>query len=90
MQITIKRAQNDLSVFSSPQAKSPLMTLLGVRSASNNPEHAAELNLFIQAIIHGNVGITAFDIVTITKETILTIIGVVVSYFFVIIQFKIQ
>ncbi|XP_025083928.1 uncharacterized protein LOC112557967 isoform X3 [Pomacea canaliculata] len=71
------------------QAKAPLQTLLRVQSASKNPQHAAELNLFIQTIIHGNVGISVMDLFVITKGTILTIVSVVVSYFFVIIQLNI-
>ncbi|XP_025083926.1 uncharacterized protein LOC112557967 isoform X1 [Pomacea canaliculata] len=71
------------------KAKAPLQTLLRVQSASKNPQHAAELNLFIQTIIHGNVGISVMDLFVITKGTILTIVSVVVSYFFVIIQLNI-
>ncbi|PVD36609.1 hypothetical protein C0Q70_03594 [Pomacea canaliculata] len=71
------------------RAKAPLQTLLRVQSASKNPQHAAELNLFIQTIIHGNVGISVMDLFVITKGTILTIVSVVVSYFFVIIQLNI-
>ncbi|KAK7491042.1 hypothetical protein BaRGS_00017738 [Batillaria attramentaria] len=70
-------------------AHSPVDNLFDVRADLANSRQLAQLQLFISRLTGTSIGFTALGIVTITKEMLLTLGGLLLTYFIVLLQFQI-
>ncbi|KAK3610268.1 hypothetical protein CHS0354_022331 [Potamilus streckersoni] len=67
----------------------PLDALLKTSTNGITPEKQAQLNLFLAKLTVNNTGFTVLTLVTITKELLLTMTGLFLTYFFLLTQFNI-
>ncbi|KAL3867159.1 hypothetical protein ACJMK2_044381 [Sinanodonta woodiana] len=67
----------------------PLDALLKTTTNEITPEKQAQLNLFLAKLTVNNTGFTVLTLITITKELLLTLTGLFLTYFFLLTQFNI-
>ncbi|XP_046566549.1 uncharacterized protein LOC124275071 isoform X6 [Haliotis rubra] len=71
-------------------AHRPLNLLLDM-TGENMPDRVIgllQVTLFANKLSQRQIGISALGLMTITKDTIITIIGTLLTYVFIVIQFK--
>ncbi|XP_046566544.1 uncharacterized protein LOC124275071 isoform X5 [Haliotis rubra] len=71
-------------------AHRPLNLLLDM-TGENMPDRVIglmQVTLFANKLSQRQIGISALGLMTITKDTILTIIGTLLTYVFIVVQFK--
>ncbi|XP_033735137.1 gustatory receptor for sugar taste 61a-like [Pecten maximus] len=71
------------------QAHSPLDYIFDVEMDDMSRSEALQLQLFLSKLNGPAIGFTVMGLITITKELILTLTGVVLTYFFLLLQFNI-
>ncbi|XP_060070614.1 gustatory receptor for sugar taste 61a-like [Ylistrum balloti] len=71
------------------QAHSPLEYIFDVEMDQVSRSEALQLQLFLAKLNGPAIGFTVMGMVTITKELILTLAGLVLTYFFLLLQFNI-
>ncbi|XP_046338965.2 uncharacterized protein LOC124120234 [Haliotis rufescens] len=71
------------------RAHSLLDDIFSIGTQDATVEQHAQLNLFLSKLTGTSVGFTAIDFFVIKKEFILTLSGLFVTYFFLLLQFKI-
>ncbi|KAL3867161.1 hypothetical protein ACJMK2_044383 [Sinanodonta woodiana] len=64
--------------------------LLEIETNDISLEKLTQLNLFLVKLNGPSIGFTALTLITITKEFLLTLVGVFLTYFFLILQFNAQ
>ncbi|CAC5374083.1 unnamed protein product [Mytilus coruscus] len=69
-------------------AHAPLEYLYDIDINDVKPEDQPQLYLFLSKLTSSSVGLTAFGLVTITKELLLTLAGLYLTYFFLLLQFR--
>ncbi|XP_021360412.1 gustatory receptor for sugar taste 61a-like [Mizuhopecten yessoensis] len=71
------------------QAHSPLEHIYDVDMNAASAFESLELQMFLSKLNGPAIGFTAMGFVTVTKEFILTLGGIILTYFFLLIQFKV-
>ncbi|XP_046582475.1 uncharacterized protein LOC124289843 [Haliotis rubra] len=70
-------------------AHSLLDDIFSIGTQDVTVEQMAQLNLFLSKLTGTSIGFTAIDFFVITKEFLLTLGGLFMTYFFLLLQFKI-
>ncbi|KAK7113526.1 gustatory receptor for sugar taste 64f-like [Littorina saxatilis] len=71
-------------------ACSPVDCLYEVFTSGATQEHLTQLQLFVSRVTGPSVGFTAMGIVTVTKEMVLTLCGILITYFVLLLQYRID
>ncbi|XP_050407229.1 uncharacterized protein LOC126822383 [Patella vulgata] len=72
------------------EAHSPLEYIYDIKTDGLSTQQLGQLTLFLSKLTGTSIGFTAMGFFTITKEVILTIGGLYLTYFFLLLQFKIS
>ncbi|XP_025101953.1 uncharacterized protein LOC112568716 [Pomacea canaliculata] len=72
------------------EAHSALDALFEVQTSGADPDQIVELQLFLSKLTGPPIGFTALGIITVSKETILTLGGLLSTYFFLLVQYRID
>ncbi|ELT90557.1 hypothetical protein CAPTEDRAFT_209607 [Capitella teleta] len=70
------------------QAHAPLANIYAIKAASSTIDRQLVVSMFLNKLTGTSIGLTAWDMFVINKPTMLTVMGMVLTYFFLLVQFR--
>ncbi|ELU10797.1 hypothetical protein CAPTEDRAFT_223635 [Capitella teleta] len=70
------------------QAHAPLADIYSIKVQTCSRERQLEVTMFLNKLTGTSIGLSAWDMFVINKPTVMTVFGMILTYFFLLVQFK--